>query len=133
MLSDFQFNGVNLKEINFVTNDEFEKNTDENFEENVTFETKIGRAEGEENSALVELTINIGGTESPYCIEITMRSIFRWNKTMENEMAEVLLQTNAPALLLSYARPIIANLTMNGRFKTINIPYIDFTQNLQEE
>lgn len=133
MLSDFQYNDINLKEVKFITNDEFENNKDNCFEETTSFETKIGRAEDDDYTALVELIITLGDRITPYFIKITMRGIFKWNDNLDKELVDVLLKTNAPALLLSYARPIIANLTVNGRFDAINLPYVDFTKNLEQE
>lgn len=133
MLSNFQFSEINLKEVKFFTNDEFEKETNRELEETISFETRVCHADNKERNALVELVIAIGGGKSPYNIEMIMRGIFEWNNKMSDELAEQLLKTNAPALLLSYARPIMTNLTMNGRFNTVNIPYIDFTQNLRDE
>ena len=56
-----------------------------------------------------------------------MVSGFTWND-LDDEMVDTLLRQNAPALLLSYARPIIASITNASKFPTYNIPFFDFSE-----
>ena len=43
-------------------------------------------------------------------------------------MINKLLNQNAPSLLLSYLRPVIAQVTMASPYGAYNIPFIDFTK-----
>ena len=59
-------------------------------------------------------------------LEIKLASEFSWQDLAENKI-DVLLRQNAPALLLSYARPIISSITSASKFPTYNIPFLDFS------
>ena len=39
-----------------------------------------------------------------------------------------LLKVNGASVLLSYIRPIVANLTNSSQYSVLNIPFMDFTQ-----
>ena len=58
-------------------------------------------------------------------IENHMVSVFTGNDL--DEQIDNLLRKNAPALLLSYARPLIASITNASKFPTYNIPFLDFS------
>lgn len=58
-----------------------------------------------------------------------MKAEFKWEKNIESSLADKLLKSNAPSLLLSYMRPIIANVTGNSAYPAFNIPYMDMTGN----
>ena len=50
----------------------------------------------------------------------------KWNSELEDSKVNSFLNQNAPALLLSYARPIISMITNASRFPAYNIPFINF-------
>lgn len=82
-----------------------------------------------EREATVELTAKLGGDtdEYPYQIIVKEGARFRWTKESDDKK-DWLLKYNAPALLLSYLRPIVANLTAASPFTSFSIPFIDFTK-----
>ena len=53
---------------------------------------------------------------------------FRWMEGFEKEQIDLLVSQNAPALLLSYARPIISMTTNASHYPAYNIPFINFTK-----
>lgn len=126
--SSFQFKTPTLKNIIFQTNN-FQKDTSLI---DISNELTVNIEKHEtEPFATVDLAIKIGsiGSDSPFYIEMTLGSEFKWDENAYDEATiEALLKTNAPALLLSYARPIIANITNSSKYPVYNIPLIDFTQ-----
>ena len=86
------------------------------------------------NKAIEELNVQLnkeGNDEREdacFVAEITMQSIFSWSEEMDQKEVEFLLEKNAPALLLSYARPIIASITASSPLATFNIPFINMNE-----
>lgn len=54
------------------------------------------------------------------------KEMIKWDSSFSAEMVDKMLKSNAPSLILSYLRPVIALVTGNTRFSTINIPFMDF-------
>ena len=85
----------------------------------------------DENEAIVQLSILIGRkeftTEEPFCVDMTIGAKFKWDDVYDEETLQELLSKNAPALLLGYARPIIANITDAGPIPAYHLPFYNFT------
>ena len=83
------------------------------------------------SEALVELTLQINKYEEEilkdavFYVDVTMQSNFKWENSIEEDLLGSLLEKNAVALLLSYIRPIVANLTNSSPISAYNIPYIN--------
>lgn len=84
----------------------------------------------ERNTAVVKLTLNIGNSTDSQSFDICVRmgADFSWEESVEMEKAEQLLNINAPAVLLSYIRPIVSSITNSSKYPSLNIPFIDFTK-----
>lgn len=126
-LSEFQFSNPILKHIEFSKNDHYEE---ENFDSlSIGSKTEIEKS-NEKNSANVSLYLKLGAQDStsPFDLKIIMSADFQWSDDINNNI-DVLLSTNAPAVLLSYIRPIIALITSQAGLQTINIPFVNFTEN----
>ena len=110
--SKFQFSNPELEKIEFSVNQNFE----------------VQMLEG--NEALVKLTLSIGNStdSQPFDICVKMGANFTWDESVEIEKAKQLLNINAPAVLLSYIRPIVSSMTNSSKYPTLNIPFIDFTK-----
>lgn len=118
----FQFTNPYLVRIIFEETVNFDGDTDEDM--TLITETDI-KITGEQ-SALVTLLFRNDGNNLPFKVEIVMRSEFTWKDLkIGDEMLKKLLSVNAPALILSYIRPLVAMLTSNSRFPALNIPFID--------
>ena len=62
-----------------------------------------------------------------------MGSKFTWIDDVPDKMINELLHVNAPVLLTGYIRPIISpNYLLQG-FPTFYLPFIDFTNELEEK
>lgn len=82
------------------------------------------------NTALVSVTISVGAKDNstPFYIEAEEEANFKWEENIfTEEQIDALLNHNAVALLISYLRPIIANITAASPYPTYNLPYIDLT------
>ena len=95
---------------------------------------KIIRPEEKESQAVVELRVQLNKTEDQiredacFAAEVTMQSLFTWPEEMDAVQVEALLTKNAPAMLLSYARPIIAQLTGSSPLQAFHIPFVNMNE-----
>lgn len=122
--SIFKFSDPKLIEISFDINETFNKDNFEGFniKNSVDKEINDNSTEG-----IVSLKLTIGERNSsyPFYIEICNRAIFKCD---DSNMFDKLIDTNAPALLLSYLRPIVSLLTSQAGFPSFNLPFINFTE-----
>lgn len=122
--SFFQFQEPFLTMMKFEENALFDRDNFKSF--NIETNTQIKKNE-EERTALVSLSVSVGNLEdAPFEIHICMTALFKWEDTEDKTKIDDLLSKNAPSLLISYIRPIIASVTSTSRFPTLNIPFMDF-------
>ena len=126
--SDFQFINPFLEELHFKENETFEE-SESNLEIENSFGVQIKRDKAGKK-AKVELTleINIDKKQSPFELRIRLSSYFIW-ENMDKQQVESMLKCNAPALLLSYMRPIVSSITGFSQFPAYNLPFINFNEN----
>ena len=85
-------------------------------------------------SAIVELRVQLNKTEEEelkdvcFVAEATLQSVFSWPEEMGQDKADALLNINAPALLISYARPIFVQLTSASPIPTYNLPFLNMNE-----
>ncbi len=128
--SKFKFERPYLLALDFKVNMDLSPDVD--METNVKFnlEQSVSKNDREAN---VVFHIDINQMYSEFkenqCFKmfLTLGCIFKWDSDLKEEIIENLLDINAPALLLSYARPIIANITQQSGLPPYNIPFINFT------
>lgn len=127
--SAFQFTNPALVRLDFGINEEFLDKCKEQGETEVRLEFSVTTKKKGQNEAEVSLTIKVGekGAEVPYYIILVEKADFRWRGQQEDEWVTKLLSQNAPSLLLSYARPIISQITDVSPFNTFHIPFMNFT------
>ena len=126
--SGFRFSNPVVSKIDYQIHSEYKTDGTRVSIENA-FKTNINRAP-DSCSAVVELIIKIGDTDqtvSPFHIELVIGASFKWDATYNEETVSDLLSINAPALLLGYARPIVATITSMSPYPTYNIPFYNFT------
>lgn len=131
-ISKFQFTNPVLKHLRFDVNNEFVKSGKMEMEIklNVNCNRKALDVQTTNNSAVVEVTIVIGANDNstPFYIEATEEASFMWNESIvDQKKIDNLLNQNAVALLISYLRPIITNITAASQYPAYNIPYINLT------
>lgn len=135
--SIFQFNDPEIIESIFLINENYKETVDID-DVNFNINVKITKHE-DESPAEVTLTVanfdfpNIEEVEStPYYLYVTMRALFFWDDSLKNEELNNFLQINAPSLIFSYLRPYISQLTSNSKYGPLNIPFINFTNQVDD-
>lgn len=129
--SKFQFVNPYLEELCFSENANY------NIEKEValqnSFNVRIDRFENDD-SAKVTLSLEIknDNDDKPFSLSLRISSIFNW-EGLEEEEVKKMLNYNAPALLLSYMRPIVSSITNFSRFPAYNLPFFNFLDNKNSE
>lgn len=125
--SKLQFKNPKLKKLEFKINEQFKNENLLGLDLNS--KTNVDRTE---NKAVVSLTLNIFDKENiedaPFFIDIEMSGEFRWPESVDEDTLEILLNSNAPAILLSYIRPYISTITSGAGYPALILPLIDFTK-----
>ena len=126
--SKFQFLNPYLEDLKFTINDEFVLNGNK-LEMQNEFGISVKRKENEKREKVIlTLEINKAKDNMPFELEIKVASDFKWDDSLSDEKVEYMLNTNAPALLLSYMRPIVANITNASKIPAYNLPFINFVK-----
>lgn len=97
-------------------------------------ETRHAFADNGENKAKTELILNVfPDTEktAPFRVEIKMEGIFTWDDSLKGKV-EDFMEVNAMALLYSYARPIVTQLTTAANCTPLILPMMNFTSKTAE-
>lgn len=128
--SKFQFLNPYLVEVYFDTNTDFLSETDFiNVEMQNAFSIQVKRIENKKRANVsLMLETNKDNKNAPFNLRIKVASDFRWEDGLDEEMIEVMLNNNAPALLLGYMRPIVASITNSSKFPAYNLPFINFNE-----
>ena len=126
--SKFQFQNPRISSFLINENKDFDN---ENFG-GFSISTNMDIQKIEDNKeAKVSLTIKIGDNNDqyPFFMIVETYSLFK-NDGADN--FNELLKVNAPALLLSNVRPIIALMTSQLGFKPLYMPFMNFTSSNDE-
>ena len=121
--SNFQFVNPYLSELNFIAKKNFNPEGNE-IEVKSSFNVNVSKS-NTEHKATVELAATIGDDKAPFVIYAKIASNFVWGD-LNDETVDNFLKINAPAVLLSYLRPIIASVTNSSQFPVYNLPFINF-------
>ena len=112
-------------------NGEFEAENEKEFHVGQKFQVEINQTPSEAGCASVVLSLELGEKKAdcPFFLTIAEGANFRWDKeSYSEEQQKKLLTQNAPALLLSYIRPLVASVTAASPYPTYHLPFIDFTK-----
>jgi len=124
--SSFQMIGQKLLTSIFKVNPEY--NNDAQIKLEFKTDIKIEKNENEEK-AVVILTLEIFDEKYlkkyPFYIKSEIKGFFSWNKELKD--IDTYLKVNAPAVLLSYLRSIIVQLTVFAGYPPLNLPLINFS------
>ena len=119
--SKFKFEKPILKRFSFNENEAFEKKEELKIE--IELEKEIERKEKTGGVSFILKTVN--SNEIPFFIEIEMYSKFIWEEELTEEEIINALEINAPSLLISYIRPLVALVTGSSKYPAWNIPFLD--------
>ena len=119
----FQFTDPSIIYVKFIENNGFEKKENEDIEINASIKIKKGEISGNECSVNAIVTVGEETDKVPFLIEIEITANFRWSKEIN---IDAFLEQNAPSLLISYVRPIIAMITGSSHYPAYHLPFINF-------
>ncbi len=131
--SNFKIKIPKIKKIEYEINESYEKSLNP-INLNIHTETQIYKS-SLENRAVVSLELQIFDkctykkVGAPFYVNSIMFGEFEWDESIEENMLNSLLETNAPAVLLSYMRPYISSLTTGSGHKPLIIPLLNFRGN----
>lgn len=127
--SKFQFVNPYLVEVHFIVNTDFSTDMENGeIEMKNEFNVQVERSKIENRAnVLLELETNAENDKAPFSLQIKVASDFIWDDLDEGLVTSMLNQ-NAPALLLGYMRPIVANITNSSNFPAYNLPFINFRE-----
>ena len=127
--SPFQFTTPVLSYLVFEPNETFDIQPDKEVQTQIKMGVAVKKSDVSPE-ATVSLTVEIGERdgESPFYIRAVESGNFRWEKELNDELVKRLLDQNAPTLLLSYLRPVIAQITIASPYGLQNIPFVNFAQ-----
>lgn len=91
----------------------------------ISFDTMVEMFENNKGAQVV-LSIKADDAEDfPFVFCIDMSTRVKWEVEVSEDMLESILNKNVPAMLLSYARPIISMITSHSDYKPLDLPFID--------
>ena len=126
--SNFQLKEQRLLSLKYDFNESFESDS---MQLDISSNIEIAKNE-EKQIAFVKLTMNVFSTKEikdvPFKISVTNRGVFSW-KDYDEQALETLLNYNAPAILLSYQRSVISQITAFSSITPLILPLFDFTKN----
>ena len=127
--SDFQFTRPTLVHFELNINENFNVQQDKKIELTNLIRVSI-RKHKDCKEATVDLELKIGekSDDYPFYIYAIERANFRWGEYFDDDTIERLLNQNAPSLLLSYLRPIVAQITYASQYAGYDVPFMDFTK-----
>lgn len=123
--SKFTFSKPILFKFNFETK-VGENDTEQDIQNNFSVSS---HKESESNKAAVLLEARIGDNNTPFKIDADIGATFAWDESFTEKQVEILLNQNAPSLLLSYLRSIVSNATSSSLYGSYDIPFMNFTNN----
>ena len=130
--SNFQMSNPVLKKVVLEINNEFLPSEDSM---NLRISDAKNITHNDENSATVSYAIRVFDEKfefgAPFFIEVAYSAEFRWSK-LELDEVDSLLNQNAPAILLGYIRPLVAQLTVSAGFPPLHIPLLNL-QDVEEQ
>lgn len=124
--SDFQFNTPVLTKFEFNNS---EKIHSKNIANDLAFAIRVSRSEINPE-AIVEVCLKINDDSGKFGFWIVAKigASFKWEPSLTNDNINGLLTQNAPALLISYLRPIVAEITRCSPVGSVDIPFIDVSE-----
>ncbi len=130
--SPFEFGNINIIAIDFKC----KKMLDEGDHEiSIKREVKLYEIDNDiENNKFenkVVLTLEISTENKEAIVSASIQGDFKI-EGVDNSRAKILFQQNAPALLLSYLRPILSVLLQKSYFP-VDIPFLDFTEPIEKK
>lgn len=126
----FQMKGLPIiTNLKFDVSKKFNFTVEQSLDLEINVKTKIFAKD--KNSANIQLELELFPNEKnrPFYLKAISIAAFIWSEGLDEETIKTLLEVNAPAIMLSFIRPIISNVTTFSGQPPLLIPLIDFTKN----
>ena len=127
--SEFQLLSQRLTKTEFKINRNF-SNKDKKIALKLSSNIKISKMKNK-NEGVVIFKLDIFNKKElekyPFYINLEIEGLFSWSKNINN--IDKYLKVNAPAVLMSYLRSIVTQLTVSAGYPPLILPLIDFTKN----
>lgn len=125
-LSPFQLVSQRILGVNFSINEKWKPKPNLRIKVN----SNIDRCMNDDQTCFVKLVFDIFPDNElisvPFKISVVAEGLFKWDDSLESDLVDKLLSNNAPAVLMSYIRPIVSMLTAFSGQPSLIIPLIDF-------
>lgn len=129
--SSFRFMPPALASVNYNVNPDYRPEKGKTWPVGLLLEVSVNKSE-ERPEAMVELITRINYSDkktrdkdAPFWMTAAYISKFTWDDSITGEQLDKLLEVNAPAVLLSYVRPLVAQITGLSPFQTYHIPFLN--------
>lgn len=126
--SKFQFSNPHIESIDFRVNKS--KTSSNNMPIHIEVESDV---DDDAKKSLTKLNLVVGEIDSEtnelktsVYFNGVIAAEFVWTEEINNP--DGMLKVSGGAVLLSYIRPVLANLTMQAGMKPLNIPFINFAK-----
>ncbi len=133
--SEFQFSKPILKEAIFTVNSKYESILANVGVQNFQITAKQTNVQLADGYRTANVLVTVANRESvglddntPYILRVSMAANFRLDSNSSEEEFKSLLKVNAPALVMSYIRPFVTQLTEQTDLETQYLPFLDFTR-----
>lgn len=131
--SKFGLDGMpRIRAVDFLFNQDYQ--FPEEVPIDLSYRIKISQCSNEQ--AYVYLTIllfkEVEFEKAPFTLEVEIEGAFIW-EDIDSESLKGFLRINAPAVMYSYFRPLVSNLTLSAGLPPLVLPLIDFTAQNDEE
>jgi len=132
--SSFQFTDPRTDECVFIVNQAYSLTTCEELPVKLT--TNVRHLDTEKNVSSVSLDLEVGEQNNqayPFYLKFVESAMFKWEDgSFDNKTIKELLDVNAPALLLSYMRPLVFTITSQSIHGGFHIPFLDLRNGIKE-
>ncbi len=128
--SEFQLLSQRLTKTEFKVNRKFRNNENKKIVLEISSNTKVTKIK-DKNQAIVVFELDVFDKKElkkyPFYIHLEIEGLFSWGE--DTKIIESYLNVNAPAVLMSYLRSIVTQLTVFAGYPPLILPLIDFTKN----
>lgn len=118
-----------ITNLSFDISKEFDFSIQQSLELEIKIDTKVFERVNNDANIELELELFPNSKNRPFHLKATSVASFTWAEGLDEKTIEALLKINAPAIMLSYIRPIISNITTYSGQPPLVIPLIDLTDN----
>lgn len=126
--SSFQLTEQKITKIDYKANKNFKFSGALNIEYDINVLSTLI----EDGIGIVSLEVGVFNKkefeEVPFVINISIDGEFAWDSSIKEDDLKILLEINAPAILLSYLRPFVSQITLFSGNPPLILPLINFTK-----